>query len=1242
MKKFLSFILVLAMVLSCVSMVTFASDEAENQGTSTFHAAKFAETSLNATSYMCNWQANYLVDANKVTDDLDGTLSYSYTIYNTGTENIQVNLLFNTTEYKVDGEIRAEGGKGASATLSTGNTGTITIKPNESADLNISIEVTNGWVNLVQSDSATWSLPVNYLTIRLNLPAVGGATQPREFIIVDNGHSEMAKDYLIDTYTHAKWTKTTPTEDDIKIHGVDLTVTDPTHTNVGLLMAHTAADAYLADDATFTGKLSITYTVYNLSEHTLKFSIAHTYAGGWTQFGTKIYTIPAGQYANVTSFVNITDGIYTYTSTGATYTLSQLRIRMDAKFTDAAIGDRCIITPYAADPDTYLLDATLGIYGATATRTLGEKFTDEIASCTKFVDTVTNGDAEAGTTCWTKFNSASIAQDDDPLDNTNKVIKTTITGKYGSVNYNLAAAIINNPKYNMYGGGVGTYKITFRILAEAGHSGKWGLSAAQDSNQNLKANGFDNSSATAVDNEWTTVTTHITVTEAIHQALVDNLYNTYYLRLDGSGTGSAYASGTYFAYYMDDVTIEKAVLPTAMEIVNEPTKTDYLTGEEFDSTGLKIKVTYDNGTSEELTTGFTVSGFDSATEGPKTVTVSYKGLTDTFEVTVTEPKAIAVKIVSDGAGRYNTKTGIWADEANFTGAKYVSYTIYNPSENDIIVGISLQVTHDGGWYGPAEADSEDYVIQAKSKITVVKHVNFTNGVAEVTKTTTGTYSPSKFFARFEFRTFAANDVIYIQDSREDVTYLYNTSQPIGISSEAYEIPSYDMLSGVQITMLKDSASGNRYLRSADLKLTKDDVTVDGDELYILLQYRVYNLNNRTIAVSVMAQNGSNGWSGIAGVSYPGNQSSASYEQAIPAYSSVVYTIKIPVNADYTITSGTSTYALSKTSLRFQCESNSGTLPQRELYAGDKFYMQALNEASLCFFRVADTEYFDVESKVYGTKDYNKIAGAQLQIGSSFALNYTTMVEHGVSDIQLKVTRGDYTVYLKPTTISNGQALFNYKGINAQCLADTIDTELICDGKTVAIKEGYSVKQYALNQYANGSAELKQLLNDMLVYGATAQDYMDYKEDNLATTGVEWISTTTLDVEALDVVKDVTNNYDKAITSAGLNISYVNKIYFRVDETKVDLTKIWVTKNNGEAVAFSIDGNVIYTDAIKANGFGDVYTINVTHTDGTVATVQYNVNAYIANKYNSSTVGAITTALGNYGVAAVAYQNSLEA
>ena len=39
---------------------------------------------------------------------------------------------------------------------------------------------------------------------------------------------------------------------------------------------------------------------------------------------------------------------------------------------------------------------------------------------------------------------------------------------------------------------------------------------------------------------------------------------------------------------------------------------------------------------------------------------------------------------------------------------------------------------------------------------------------------------------------------------------------------------------------------------------------------------------------------------------------------------------------------------------------------------------------------------------------------------------------------------------------------------------------------------------------------------------------------------------------------------------------------------------------------------------------------------------YNVNAYIANKYNSETVGTITTALGNYGAAAVAYQASLNA
>lgn len=65
-----------------------------------------------------------------------------------------------------------------------------------------------------------------------------------------------------------------------------------------------------------------------------------------------------------------------------------------------------------------------------------------------------------------------------------------------------------------------------------------------------------------------------------------------------------------------------------------PTKTTYTVGETFSSSGLSIKVNMSDGTSNIVTSGFTVSTPDMSTAGTKTVTVTYQGKTATFPITV--------------------------------------------------------------------------------------------------------------------------------------------------------------------------------------------------------------------------------------------------------------------------------------------------------------------------------------------------------------------------------------------------------------------------------------------------------------------------------------------------------------------------------------------------------------------------------------------------------------------------------
>lgn len=79
-----------------------------------------------------------------------------------------------------------------------------------------------------------------------------------------------------------------------------------------------------------------------------------------------------------------------------------------------------------------------------------------------------------------------------------------------------------------------------------------------------------------------------------------------------------------------------------IEVNTFPEKTEFLSGESFDSTGLSILVKYTDGTSETKTTGFEVSGFDSSSVGEKTITVTYKTHTATFKVTVYDLSGIRI------------------------------------------------------------------------------------------------------------------------------------------------------------------------------------------------------------------------------------------------------------------------------------------------------------------------------------------------------------------------------------------------------------------------------------------------------------------------------------------------------------------------------------------------------------------------------------------------------------------------
>ena len=90
---------------------------------------------------------------------------------------------------------------------------------------------------------------------------------------------------------------------------------------------------------------------------------------------------------------------------------------------------------------------------------------------------------------------------------------------------------------------------------------------------------------------------------------------------------------------------ETAKTVSSIAISKKPTKLSYKVGETFNASGMKLKVTYSNSTTEEITSGYTCTPSGKlTTAGQQKIVVSYSGKSTGFYVTVNkEITSIAIK-----------------------------------------------------------------------------------------------------------------------------------------------------------------------------------------------------------------------------------------------------------------------------------------------------------------------------------------------------------------------------------------------------------------------------------------------------------------------------------------------------------------------------------------------------------------------------------------------------------------------
>ena len=113
-----------------------------------------------------------------------------------------------------------------------------------------------------------------------------------------------------------------------------------------------------------------------------------------------------------------------------------------------------------------------------------------------------------------------------------------------------------------------------------------------------------------------------------------------------------------FGEFESSFTVEVLAVEAISLNVTPPSKTEYQTGDNLDTTGMIVYANYNNNTQKEVTDQVEITGFDSSKAGTVNVTVVYAALSSVFTVTVKEKEKTVMVGDSNGDGRITAKDSL--------------------------------------------------------------------------------------------------------------------------------------------------------------------------------------------------------------------------------------------------------------------------------------------------------------------------------------------------------------------------------------------------------------------------------------------------------------------------------------------------------------------------------------------------------------------------------------------------------
>lgn len=317
----------------------------------------------------------------------------------------------------------------------------------------------------------------------------------------------------------------------------------------------------------------------------------------------------------------------------------------------------------------------------------------------------------------------------------------------------------------------------------------------------------------------------------------------------------------------------------------------------------------------------------------------------------------------------------------------------------------------------------------------------------------------------------------------------------------------------------------------------------------------------------------------------------------------------------------------------------------------------------------DFEFVNSTVKVIDYIPESKIIRTEAMLHEAIALNYYAKLDGMHEGAKMRIAMNGREYLVSGVLCENGEEYrYTFANITPQCMRDNIKAELVLGDEVLDVLDGYSVRKYCDNLFADIEAEriegyseekyssLRTLLADMLEYGAMAQLHRGYKVDALANDGIVGKSEyAPLDADSEKYAEEsaLDNAY---FVSAGIRFDSVNRMYFEFVAEDVDADGFAIRIKNydteeeimyyiTDCVLVSEDESryIVYTDGILPTEYGswfsaEICTLNSRGRWVSRQLVEYSLQSYVYGMQDvtGSTMADLARAMHMYGTSASAF------